>query len=422
FVKRKEYMNYYKIDGKICFSLDNFDYKKISKKEFIDTKKDIFFLKQGKKNINRDSTLISDPGEIFVKKESIKNIDLKNLNNKKVSNFILKKINDEKVFSLNTNYKNHFINFEKDKYKVNVLGLGDVGSNLTIGLKLLGSEIIKEIGLYDRNDNKLKRFEKEFNQIAYPNLDKLPEVKILNKENLFDCDVFVFTASKRIARVGDDASNVRMEQYSANSKIIKEYAKMAREANFKGLFAVVSDPVDLLCNDVYYYSNMNELSKIDRKGLLPNQVKGYGLGVMNARANYFSKKSDMNYYKNGRVYGPHGKGLIVADDINNYDIPKSIELTKKTINANLEIRDIGYKPYIAPAFSSGAISIIETLKSNFQYSTVFINGIYYGLKNKIKKGSVLIEKNKLDEKLFQRINNSYNNLKESYEKNKNFKI
>lgn len=415
-------MNYYKIDGKICFSLDNFDYKKISKKEFIDTKKDIFFLKQGKKNINRDSTLISDPGEIFVKKESIKNIDLKNLNNKKVSNFILKKINDEKVFSLNTNYKNHFINFEKDKYKVNVLGLGDVGSNLTIGLKLLGSEIIKEIGLYDRNDNKLKRFEKEFNQIAYPNLDKLPEVKILNKENLFDCDVFVFTASKRIARVGDDASNVRMEQYSANSKIIKEYAKMAREANFKGLFAVVSDPVDLLCNDVYYYSNMNELSKIDRKGLLPNQVKGYGLGVMNARANYFSKKSDMNYYKNGRVYGPHGKGLIVADDINNYDIPKSIELTKKTINANLEIRDIGYKPYIAPAFSSGAISIIETLKSNFQYSTVFINGIYYGLKNKIKKGSVLIEKNKLDEKLFQRINNSYNNLKESYEKNKNFKI
>lgn len=415
-------MNYYKMNQKICFSLNEYDYKKISKEEFINTKGDIFFLKSSKKGVTRDTTLISDPSEIFVNNESIENINLKKVNNKKVSNFILKKINDEKVFALNTNYKNHFLDFDKNKYKINILGLGDVGSNLAIGLKLLGSEIVKEIGLYDRNHNKLKRFEKEFNQIGYPNNNKLPKVKIINEKNLFDCDVFIFTASKSITKVGQDASNVRMEQYKANSEIIGEYAKMARKADFKGIFAVVSDPVDLLCNDVYYESNKNKSSKLDFKGLLPNQIKGYGLGVMNARANYFSEKANMNYNKKGRVYGPHGKGLIVANDIENYNTSKSIDLTEKTINANLEIRKIGYKPYIGPAFSSGAISIIETLKSNFQYSTVFVNGIYYGLKNKIKKGSVLIEKNELDDKLFQRINNSYNNLKESYESNKNFKI
>ncbi len=192
---------------------------------------------------------------------------------------------------------------------------------------------------------------------------------------------------------------------------------MARDFNFKGIFAVVSDPVDLLCNEVYYSSNRNKDGIFDNKGLLPNQVRGFGLGVMNGRANYYSKKMGIDYEETGRVFGPHGEGLIVADNILNYNSVNSNILTKKVIEANLRVRDTGFKPYIAPALSSGALSIIETLKGNFNYSTVFIDGIYWGVRNKFINGAIEIERLEISDKLINKIEKSYNGLRKTYEEN-----
>ena len=46
---------------------------------------------------------------------------------------------------------------------------------------------------------------------------------------------------------------------------------------------------------------------------LPEQIQGYGLGVMNARAAYFAKKTNVfnPFLKEGRAFGPHGQYLIV---------------------------------------------------------------------------------------------------------------
>lgn len=63
---------------------------------------------------------------------------------------------------------------------------------------------------------------------------------------------------------------------------------MARDKDFKGVFAVVSDPVDLLCKAVYDISNKNDMGAFDYDGLLPEQIEGFGLGVMYARAKYFA--------------------------------------------------------------------------------------------------------------------------------------
>ena len=72
---------------------------------------------------------------------------------------------------------------------------------------------------------------------------------------------------------------------------------------------------------------------------------------MNARASYYaSQNKDYSHYlKEGRAFGPHGEGLIIADSIENYNEEISNYLTDKTKKANLEVRSIGFKPYVAPA-------------------------------------------------------------------------
>jgi len=378
-------------------------------------------LYEGEIGRTNNSLIVTSVNELFMITENIDELSIlkmkENNVSEEVSDFIIEKIKEKKVIKLNVSYD---INFDENIFKskkVNLLGLGDVGGTLLIGLRLLGKGIIEEIGIYDLNEDRMKRYEMELNQIVFPNDSELPKIKIIDADDLFNCDAFIFTASKFVPEVGNEKIDVRMVQYQANKKIVAIYAKMARKLKYKGMFFVVSDPVDLLCNVVYYESNSNELSEFDGFGLLPNKVRGFGLGVMNGRANYYSEKMNMNYKNEGRVFGPHGSGLIVADSIKEYNDINSLELQEKVIEANLRVRDVGFKPYIAPALSSGALSIIETLKGNYNYSTVFIDGIYWGARNKFVNGSVEIERLNLSENLLFRIKKSYMDLRKIYEEN-----
>ena len=204
------------------------------------------------------------------------------------------------------------------KKRVHIAAMGDVGGTLLIGLTLLGGDVIDSIGIYDFNEALCTRWEHEINQIAYPwQYHRLPRVDVITEEQLFDCDVFVFCASKSIPAVGNEASDVRMAQLEANTAIIAQYGQLARNAEFDGLFAVVSDPVDLLCQRVYAVSNCNADGIWDAKGLRPEQVQGYGLGVMNSRAAYYAKKDTRftQFLTEGRAYGPHGSKLVIADSV-----------------------------------------------------------------------------------------------------------
>ncbi len=292
----------------------------------------------------------------------------------------------------------------RDKVRVNVLAMGDVGGTLVIGLRLLGGETVDRIGIYDLNERLLRRYEREINQIGYPDRRDMPKVEIISEDKLFDCDVFVFCASLGVPPVGA-AGDVRMAQLDANRSLISEYAKKAVCEDFGGIFAVVSDPVDPLCKAAV------------RAGLGLAQVQGFGLGVMNARAAYYADKDARfaSYKDEGRAYGPHGEDLVIADSIQNYNDEISSELTQLTVKSNLETRADGFKPYIAPALSSGAISIIQMLQKEWNYSSVFLgdkdSGAFLGCKNKrTETGSIIIEDKALDDKLFERIKKAYDNL------------
>lgn len=411
-------MYYYKINDQFCFSFKSFDYDEISKETFEQADNKIYFLNEMPKESSKNKLVIQDVKELSIKSEKIEQISLKAIESPvEISEFIKDKINDEKVVMINPSYGLDFNHEMPRKKSVTILGLGDVGGTLLLGLRLLGKDVINEIRLFDLNEDKIKRYILEMNQIVYPNDCDLPKVVSATMGDLFDTDVFIFTASKFVPKVGDEKKDVRMIQYEANKEIIKIYAKMARKNNFKGLFAVVSDPVDLLCNVVFYESNKNEDNILDYKGLLPNQVRGFGLGVMNGRANYYSETRGLNYKDDGRVFGPHGKGLIVANSLKNYSDDISLRLTEDVITANLKVRETGFKPYIAPALSSGALSILETLRGNYNYSTVFINGIYWGIRNRLINGSIGIERRNLNDALMIRIKASYDELRRQYEKN-----
>ena len=288
--------------------------------------------------------------------------------------------------------------------RVHILALGDVGATLLLGLKVLGGETVKTIGIFDVNEKVMQRYEREMNQMGWAFEEKLPEVVMLKEDELFDCDMFLFCASKAIPAIGVKG-DVRMMQFDANRQIVEHFARKAGEAQFKGIFAVVSDPVDPLCKAALLAS-----------GLEPGQIRGYGLGVMNRRAVYYAKKDSRfgSYPEEGRAFGPHGGDLVIADSIENYNDSLSRELTKLTVEANLEVRELGFKPYMAPAISSGAMSVLKTLRGQWHYSSVYIgegmNGAFLGVKNRINDMAVEHEDLPLPQPLFERIKTAYDNL------------
>ncbi|MDI9494221.1 MAG: lactate dehydrogenase [Bacillota bacterium] len=310
------------------------------------------------------------------------------------------------------------VTFSKDrKLTVNILALGDVGGVLLTGLRVLGGSVVGEIGIYDLNPDVMMRYEQEMNQIAWPfDYAAMPSVRILKEEELFQGDVFLFCASKAVppvAKVEDvrksqgagPEQDVRMVQFEANRPLVEHYAKMASRQGFKGLFGVISDPVDPLCK-----------SALMASGLEPWQIRGYGLGVMNSRAVYYAKKDGRfaRFLTEGRVFGPHGKDLVVADSVENYDHELSVELTRLTIEANLRVRELGFKPYIAPAFSSGVLSMLCTLRGEWHYSSFYIGdnnkGAFLGAKNRLVDGVTEVENLPLPPQLFDRIRCAYENL------------
>ncbi|SCY51504.1 lactate/malate family dehydrogenase [Alkaliphilus peptidifermentans] len=375
----------------------------------------LYFLKELDPLTSRRSYCVSNPNQLFQGVEDL-SLLLDEESHYPIPDWLNTKIEAREVMSVNTAYANwHDVINRKapEKWKVNIAGLGDVGSTLLIGLRLLGGDCIQSIGIYDRDANKLSRWQQEINQIyQYGSNENQPEVRSIAYEEVFDCDLFIFCIAARVPPIGEEAVDVRMVQFEQNSKIINTYGQLARDKGFKGIFAVVSDPVDLLCKSLLIASNTSINGIRDFKGLAPEQIRGYGLGVMNARALYYANQSDeaTHFEREGRSFGPHGEGLIIADSIDNYNHELSLYLTDKAKNANIEVRQTGFKPYVAPALSSGALSILSTIRGEWHYSATFMGGIYMGALNRLNSTGTEVEAYKMSATLFDRLKETYKQL------------
>ena len=297
--------------------------------------------------------------------------------------------------------------------RVNLVGLGNVGGTTALGLKLLGTDLA-EIGIYDRDENQCLRYEAELNQVLPVKEDEtLPHIRIVTEKELFDCDALLFTAARAVPEVGaESGGDVRLMQYEANRELLRGYARTARESGFCGLFCQISDPVDHLSRAVFLLSNQNERGEYDWEGLLPEQVRGFGLGVMHARADYFAQREGIATERL-RVYGPHGSGLVIANAPNEgYDAVRSITLTHKAETANLTVRSFGFKPYLAPGLSSAAISVLRALRGEWHDAAVPLGRAYFGCRTRLTAKGTEIRREELHTALYQRVVQSYKKLEE----------
>ena len=163
------------------------------------------------------------------------------------------------------------------KARMNLLALGDVGGTVLTGLRLLGSAAVESIGIYDLNP---KNCSGGMNVRSIRYVSRTAGCFLMwrssMQDGLFDCDMFVFCASKGVPPVGA-GGDVRMAQLEANRQLVSMYSSRAVSCGFRGIFAVVSDPVDPLCKSAVC------LQVSDR-----SRCQGYGLGVMHGRACYYS--------------------------------------------------------------------------------------------------------------------------------------
>ena len=109
------------------------------------------------------------------------------------------------------------------------------------------------------------------------------------------------------------------------------------------------------------------------------------------------------------------------------------------MEANLRVRDLGFKPFLAPAISSAAISIILTLRGEYNYGSVFFGvedaditgeenaekdnaekdkpenntryeGAFVGVLSRLTEDGVEYEDRELPIELYERIEKAYKNL------------
>ncbi|OPL08903.1 MAG: hypothetical protein AVO33_08280 [delta proteobacterium ML8_F1] len=315
----------------------------------------------------------------------------------------------EPTLKINRNYEHQLKNFLKSSYRVALVGLGDVGANLLLGLKLFGAGTLEEVGLYNPDERVSQRYALEMNQIYQENFDLDVKVVPLQEQEIFRADVVIFTASGGVPPIGEEKVDVRKAQYLVNAGILSRYVAAAVKSGFKGLFLVVSDPVDLLCKVALEKGSPH---------LLPSQIAGFGQGVMYARARLSAENLGITDFKEqGRIYGPHGSELVVANSLSEYDEPLSMELTRLTVEANLRIRALGFKPFIAPAFSSGALSILSYLRGQPTYSSQYLGGYYFGTRGRLTADGFEFDVEKIPGKLMARLESSYKDMVSYYEKN-----
>lgn len=305
-----------------------------------------------------------------------------------------------------------FLHPKREALRLNVAGLGDVGGTVLTGLVLLDGPVAG-LGVFDFYRPLMERYRLELNQVLPTAPGRImPRVLPVEETALLDCDALLFAASKGVPPVGSAVSDVRMAQYAANRELLRPYARRARDKGFCGLFCQISDPVDQLARYVFLESNRDEAGHFDFKGLLPEQVRGFGLGVMEARTRFAAAERGVDF-SSGTVYGPHGKDLIAANAPGkDYNDVLSRQLSEAAATANLAVRDLGFKPYIAPGLSSAAISILAMLKGEEHAAAVPLDGAYFGCHSRLTRLGPKLRREDLHPALRERIGQVHQRLKE----------
>ena len=87
-------------------------------------------------------------------------------------------------------------------------------------------------------------------------------------------------------------------------------------------------------------------------------------------------------------------------------------LTHKAETANLTVRSLGFKPYLAPGLSSAAVSVLRALRGEWHDAAVPLGGAYFGCRARLTQAGAEQRREELHPDLYQRVSESYRKLEE----------
>ena len=67
------------------------------------------------------------------------------------------------------------------------------------------------------------------------------------------------------------------------------------------------------------------------------------------------------------------------------------------------MRAMGFKPYVAPALSSGALSLLLCLRGEWNCSSTCLGGVFMGARNRVTPTGIELERLPLPQALMDRL-------------------
>ena len=307
------------------------------------------------------------------------------------------------------------------KRKVVIVGAGFVGTSFAYSL--LNQGVVEEIVLIDINKEKTIGEEMDLSD-GLPYSQHKMNIKAGDYSECRDANIVVITAG--LAQLPGQS---RLELAVANAKIMKDITINVMKNNFKGIFIIATNPVDLMSYVVAKVSNMPF-----------SRVIGSGTVLDTARLRYliaeYLEVSTQNVH--AYILGEHGdsslvpwehcyvgcKKMIEIMKDNNYPMEDLEKIHNKVWNAAYEIIEKKKATYygigmalnrLTKAILNDENSILTV--STYQNGEYGQNGIYIGVPTIINKDGVKdILKLKLNENDQEKFNHSCEIMKENIKK------
>lgn len=310
--------------------------------------------------------------------------------------------------------------------RVALVGCGMVGMSYAYGL--LNSDLCNELILIDVNEEKAKGEAMDLNHGLCFSSSHM-KIRAGSYEDCAYADLVVITASAGSRKPGE----TRFDQMNTNVKIFKSFISKIVASGFNGIFLVASNPVDIMTRVTY------ELS-----GFPANRVIGSGTTLDTARlrflvGDYFQADP---HSVHGYVIGEHGDSEFVPfsqlnmstknveeffnderfrDEYKRSDIENIIEKVKNSGAEVIKLKGATYYGIgmalvrITRAIFGDENSVITvSSRLNGEYG---LRDVYLGLPAYVNRNGVrrILPLNLRDDEI-EKLKNSYNILKDSYEK------
>jgi malate/lactate dehydrogenase len=259
-----------------------------------------------------------------------------------------------------------FVEATHNYSNISVIGVGTLGQDiLNLALTLPS---LNKLKFYSRNVQKMKCIELDLKSTGKELQIEACETPV---ESVKDTDILIMSF-----RVKPE----EYENYSAQEKlnmqasILWDYSRMLRQYRFSGTVLMLSNPVDVLCEKLYQFSNMSSEDSYDWQGLFSNQIYGLGIGLDCARRKVYSDKEI-------EVIGRHSEKLELAYLDNNRLVEhKDNELLTKVFKYSESVRKYTDRTRFGPAHDT--LNVLQKIQtsdmSDMRVSTLNSSGNWFG--------------------------------------------